>query len=74
MISYRKEKQAGRFFVVVSLLKSLLPKSNQTCMFCSFFILLSRESDGSAIFWTNPYPFKSCPFLSFLVVSLTSYH
>jgi len=22
---------------------------------CSVFILLSRESDGSAIFWTNPH-------------------
>jgi len=24
-----------------------------TCLFCSIFILLSRESDGGAIFWTS---------------------
>jgi len=23
------------------------------CFFCSIFILLSRESDGGAIFWTE---------------------
>jgi len=38
------------------------------------FILLSQESDGGAIFWTNLQPLRSCPFLSFPVVSLTSYH
>jgi len=32
---------------------------------CSFFILLSRESDGCAIFWTNPYPLRSCLFFEF---------
>jgi len=26
---------------------------------------LSRESDGGAIFWTNPHPLRSCPFSSF---------
>jgi len=36
----------------------------------SIFILLSRESDGGAIFWTNPNPLMSCPFLSFPVVWL----
>jgi len=36
------------------------------------FILLSRESDGGAIFWTNPHPLRSCPYPSFPVVSLTS--
>jgi len=41
---------------------------------CSFFILLSRESDGSAMFWTNPHPLRSCRFLNFPVVSLTSYY
>jgi len=41
---------------------------------CSIFILLSRESDGEAMFWTNPHPLRSCPFQSFPVVSLTSYH
>jgi len=29
---------------------------------CSIFILLSRESDGGAIFWTNPHPLRSCPY------------
>jgi len=43
-------------------------------LFCSIFILLSQESDGSAIFWTNPHPLRSCSFPSFPVVSLTSYH
>jgi len=38
--------------------------------FCSIFILLSRESDGGAIFWTNPHLLRSCPFPSFPVVSL----
>jgi len=41
---------------------------------CSIFILLSRESDGGAIYWTNPHPLRSCPFPNFPVVSLTSYH
>jgi len=41
---------------------------------CSLFILLSQESDGGAMFWTNLHPLRSCPFLSYLVVSLTSYH
>jgi len=36
---------------------------------CSIFILLSRESDGGAIFWTNPHPLTSCPFPRFPVVS-----
>jgi len=43
-------------------------------LFCSIFILLSRESDGGAMCWTNPHPLRSCPFSSFPVVSLTSYH
>jgi len=39
-------------------------------LFSYIFILLSRESDGGAIFWTNPhplrsYPLRSYPFLSF---------
>jgi len=47
----------------------------QTCLFiCSIFILLSRESDGGAIFWMNSHPLRSCQFPSFPVVSLTSYH
>jgi len=41
---------------------------------CSIFVLLSRESDGGAVFWTNPYPLRSYLFSSFPVVSLTSYH
>jgi len=41
---------------------------------CSIFILLSRESDGGTIFWTNLHPLKSCPFPSLPVVSLTFYH
>jgi len=41
---------------------------------CSIFILLSQESEGGAIFWMNPHLLRSCPFPSFLVVSLTSYH
>jgi len=41
---------------------------------CSIFILLSRESDGGAIIWTNPHPLRNCPFPSFPVVFLTSYH
>jgi len=39
----------------------------------SIFIFLSRESDGGAIFWTNPHPLRS-KLSSFPVVSLTSYH
>jgi len=31
----------------------------------SIFILLSRESDGGAIFLMNPHPLRSCPFPSF---------
>jgi len=42
------------------------------CLFvCSIFILISRESDGGAIFLRNPHPLKSCPFP---IVSMTSYH
>jgi len=41
---------------------------------CSIFILLLRERDGCAIFWTNPHQLRSCPFSSFPVVPLTSYH
>jgi len=33
---------------------------------CSIFILLSRESEGGAIFWTNPHRLRSCPFPSLL--------
>jgi len=45
------------------------------CLFvCFIFILLLRESDDGAILWTNPHPLRSCPFPSFPVVSLTSYH
>jgi len=36
---------------------------------CSIFILLSQESDGCAMFWTNPHPLRSCLFPSFPVVS-----
>jgi len=46
------------------------------CLFVylgSIFILLSRESDGGALFWTNPHPLRSCPFSSFPVISLSSY-
>jgi len=31
-------------------------------LFCSIFILLSQESEGCAIFWTNPHSLKSCGF------------
>jgi len=41
---------------------------------CCIIILLSWESSSGTIFWTNPHPLKSCLFLSFPVVSLTSYH
>jgi len=30
-------------------------------LFCSIFIILKRESDGSALFWTNLPPFRRCP-------------
>jgi len=44
----------------------------EVCLFvCCIFFFLSRESDGGAIFWTNPHPFRSCPFS---VVPLISYH
>jgi len=49
-------------------------EKTQCCVCGSIFILLSRESDGGAIFSTNPHPLWSCTFLSFPVVSLTSYH
>jgi len=32
------------------------------CLFCSIYILLSRENDGAAIFWTNPHPLTSVHF------------
>jgi len=38
----------------------------------SIVILQPQESDGGAIFWTNPHPLRSCPFPSFPDVSLTS--
>jgi len=41
------------------------------CLFIS--ILLSRESDGDAIFRTNPHPLRSCPFPLIQVISLTSF-
>jgi len=40
------------------------------CLFCSIFTFLSRESDGGAIFWTNLYLLRSCPFPSFSVLWL----
>jgi len=53
-------------------------KHNWHCQLCFFiysiFVLLSRESDGGAIFWTSPHPLRSRPFPSFPVVSLTSNH
>jgi len=36
----------------------------------SIFILLSRECDGGAIFWMNPYSLRSYPFPSFLPLNL----
>jgi len=39
--------------------------SDSFLIVCSIFILLSRESDGDAIFWTNPHLLRSCPFPSF---------
>jgi len=32
------------------------------CLFvvCFIYILLSRVSDGCAIFWMNPHPLRSC--------------
>jgi len=41
--------------------------ANGRCLLfvCSIFILLSRESGGGAIFWTNPHSLRSCPFPSF---------
>jgi len=36
---------------------------------CSIFILLSRESDGDAIVWTNLHPLRSYPIPNFLVAS-----
>jgi len=55
---------------------TLLSSNMSLCffLFYSSFILLSRGSDGGAIFWTNPHPPRSCPFPSFPVVSLTFYH
>jgi len=45
------------------------------CMFvCFIFLFLSQESDGWTVIWTNPHPLRNCPFFSFSVVSLTSYH
>jgi len=41
-------------------------------LICSIFILLSRETDGGAIFWTNPHLLRSYPFPNFPIVS--SYH
>jgi len=36
------------------------------CLFAlSILILLSRESDGGVIFWTNPHPLRSCLFSNF---------
>jgi len=43
------------------------------CLF-HLYILLSRENDVGAIFWTNSLPLRSCLFSSFAVVSLISYH
>jgi len=43
-------------------------------LFCFILIPLSRESDGSAMFWTNPHPLRSWPFPSFSIVSFPSYH
>jgi len=39
-------------------------------LFCSIFFLLSRESNGGAIFRTNPHPLRSCWFSSFPVDSM----
>jgi len=43
-------------------------------LICSIFILLSQESDNGAIFFMNPHLLRSCPFPSFPVISVTSYH
>jgi len=32
------------------------------------FIFLSRESEGGAIFWTNPHPLRCCPSQVFLLI------
>jgi len=51
------------WLIVISLLN---------CLFCSIFILLSLESDGYVMFWTNPHPIRNCSFPGFPVVSLIS--
>jgi len=61
-------------FWVQSLLQSHFFDWDWISLFCSIFILLSRESDGDAIFWMNLHLLRNCSFPSFLVVSLTSYH
>jgi len=49
-----------------------------TTFVCLFYlyphVTRKRRCHGGAIFWTNPNPLKSCPFPSFPVISLTSYH
>jgi len=46
-----------------------------TCLIVCFIpslLVLSRESDGSAIFWTDPHSLRSCQFPSFPLDSLNS--
>jgi len=50
------------------------PRCKAIMIVCCIFILLSYESDGGAIFWTNPHSLRSCPFSEFAVVSLFFYH
>jgi len=45
---------------------------NKHLFICAIFIFLSRESEGGAIFLTNPHSLTSCRFPSFPVDSLTS--
>jgi len=63
------------WFVIFSIVNKLLDCTaiNREFVCFSIFILISRESDGGAILWTNPHPLTSCPFSSFPVISLTSY-
>jgi len=35
---------------------------------------VSRESDGGAMFWTNPHPLRSCPFPSFPAFFFDFFH
>jgi len=56
---------------LIELIQTPYTQKMNVLLFC-IFILLSRESDSGAMFWTNPHSLRRCQFPSLQIGYLTS--